>query len=45
MSWAMSGATMGAVVVAAPAPRQQATHAFCRIMQSWATPFPTASAV
>ena len=45
MSQANVGVTMGAVVVAAPASKQQATNAFCRIMQSWAAPFPTASAV
>ena len=28
-----------------PASKQQATNAFCRIMQSWATPIPTATAV
>ena len=45
MSQAKVGITLGAVEVAAPASKQQATNAFCRIMQSWATPFPTASAV
>jgi hypothetical protein len=45
MSQAKVGVTMGAVVVAAPASKQRAMNAFCRIMRSWATPFPTASAV
>ena len=45
MSQVKVGVTIGAVVVAAPASKQQATNAFCKIMRSWATPFPTASAV
>ena len=45
MSQAKAGVTVGAVVVAAPASKQRATNAFCRMMRSWAVPFPTASAV
>ena len=34
----MVDVTIGAVVVAAPASKQQTTNTFCRMMQSWAGP-------
>ena len=41
----MVDVTIGAEVPAAPASKQQTTNAFCRMMQSWAAPFLTASIV